>query len=56
MAMLALTDVLLAKRFLEALGDPDRYGPQLQAVTEKAEAMARRKREQQRTDRKKGKR
>lgn len=55
-AMIAMTDVFLAKRFLEALGQEDRYGVQLQAVTEKAAAMAQRKKEQQRRDRKKGKR
>jgi ribosomal protein L7Ae-like RNA K-turn-binding protein len=54
-AMIALTDVFLAKKFLETLDDPARYGAQLAAVTEKAAAMAQRKQEQQRRNRKKGK-
>jgi len=55
-AMLALTDVLLAKRFLETLGEPERYGQALDAVTKKAEIMQQRKKEQQRSNRKNGKR
>lgn len=44
-AMIAITDVALAQRFLELLGQPERYGPQLAAVREKAAAMAQRKKE-----------
>lgn len=54
-AMAALTDVFLAQRFLESLGQPERYGQQLAAVSEKAAAMKQRKVEQQRANRKKGK-
>jgi ribosomal protein L7Ae-like RNA K-turn-binding protein len=54
-AMLSMTDVFLAQRFLEVLGEPERYGQQLEAVREKAAAMAQRKKEQQRSNRKKGK-
>lgn len=54
-AMAALTDVFLAKAFLEALEQPERYEVQWTAVSEKAAAMAQRKKEQQRRDRKKGK-
>ena len=42
-AMAALTDIQLAKRFLEQLEDPERYGPVLETVSRKAETMARRK-------------
>lgn len=52
-AMLALTDVFLAKRFLETLGEPERYGRQLEAVTQKAGIMAQRKAEKKRAARKK---
>lgn len=54
-AMAALTDVWLAKSFLEALQQPERYESQLAAVSEKAAAMAQRRKEQQRRNRKKGK-
>lgn len=54
-AMVALTDVRLAKRFLETLGQPERYGEALAAVSEKAAAMEQRKKERQRANRKKGK-
>lgn len=54
-AMAALTDVFLAQRFLETLGQPERYGAQLAAVSEKAASMKQRKAEQQRANRKKGK-
>lgn len=54
-AMAALTDVFLAKRFLETLGQPERYGQQLSAVSEKAASMKKRREEQQRANRKKGK-
>ena len=46
-AMLTITDILLAERFLTVLGD-DRFASELQAVHEKAELMKRRKREKQR--------
>ncbi len=42
-AMAAVTEIKLAKSFLEALSDPDRYAAALAAVTEKAETMALRK-------------
>lgn len=51
-AMVAIKDVALARRFLELLEDPERYGAELKAVREKAETMARRK-QQKRRDRKK---
>lgn len=51
-AMIAIKDIALARRFLELLGDPERYGAELKAVREKAETMARRK-QQKRRDRKK---
>lgn len=54
-AMAALTDVQLAKSFLERLDAPDRYGPQLTAVSEKAAALARRSGDQRGRNRKKGK-
>lgn len=51
-AMIAIKDIALARRFLELLGDPERYGAELKSVREKAETMARRK-QQKRRDRKK---
>ena len=53
-AMAALTDIFLAKSFLESLDAPERYGAQLDAVSDKAAAMALRRQEQQRRNRKKG--
>ena len=55
-AMAALTDVFLAQRFLETLGEPERYQEQLTAVKEKAAAMKQRQSEKRRAQRKKGKR
>ena len=55
-AMTALTDIQLARRFLEELDPPERYAETLEAVTKKAEVMARRKKEQQRRNRARGKR
>lgn len=55
-AMAALTDVFLAQRFLETLGEPERYGVQLEAVREKAAAMKQRQAERRRAQKKKGKR
>lgn len=52
-AMTAITDVALAQRFLELLGEPERYGSQLAAVRNKAAVMAQRKKERQRRNRKK---
>ncbi len=49
-AMTALTDIYLAKAFLETLADPERYGETLAAVSAKAAEMARRR------DQKRGKR
>ena len=54
-AMAALTDIYLAKSFLEALEDPERYGKELQTVSEKAAEMTKRKKEQQRRNRERGK-
>ncbi len=54
-AMAALTDIFLAKTFLERLEQPQRYAAEYRAVSEKAAAMAKRKEEQRRRDRKKGK-
>ena len=42
-AMAALTDIKLARAFLEKLEDPDRYGPVLETVTEKMETMEKRR-------------
>lgn len=53
--MAALTDVFLAQRFLETLGEPERYQEQLTAVKEKAAAEAASS-EKRRAQRKKGKR
>ncbi len=53
-AMAALTDVFLAQRFLETLGEPERYQEQLTAVKEKAAAMKQRQSEKRRAQRKKG--
>lgn len=55
-AMAALTDVLLAQRFLETLAEPERYGAQLEAVREKAASMKQRQAERRRAQKKKGKR
>lgn len=52
-AMTAITDVALAQRFLELLGEPERYGEPLAAVREKAAVMAKRKKERQHRSRKK---
>lgn len=46
-AMLALTDIFLAQRFLEIL-EQEQYAPQLQAVREKAKTMGKRQKEQRR--------
>lgn len=54
-AMAALTDVFLAQRFLETLGEPERYAQQLAAVRTKAASMKQRQKEQQRARKKKGK-
>ena len=43
LAMAALTDAALAKAFLERLENRERYGQALAAVTEKADAIARRR-------------
>ncbi len=43
LALAALTDVQLAKAFLEQPENRERYGQALAAVTEKADTMARRK-------------
>lgn len=43
-AMLAITDIFLAERFLTLLEDP-KFDPQLQAVREKARIMKERKRD-----------
>lgn len=53
-AMAALTDVFLAKAFLEALGQPERYADAYEAVSQKAASMARRRQEQRRHMQKKG--
>lgn len=53
-AMLTITDIFLAERFLTVLSD-DRFADELQAVREKAETMKRRKREKQRSKGLKGK-
>lgn len=50
-AMLTITDILLAERFLNVLSD-DRYEEQRQAVHDKAELMKRRKQEKQRSKKK----
>lgn len=54
-ALTAFTDVFLAERFLEALGEPERYGEALTAVHDKAVYMKQRKQEMARSKRKKGK-
>ena len=54
-AMLALTDVFLAQRFLETLEQQEQYASQLQAVREKAAYMKQRQNERKRAQRKKGK-
>jgi ribosomal protein L30E len=54
-AMLALTDVFLAERFLLALDQQERYGAEITAVHNKAVYMKQRKQEAQRAKRKKGK-
>lgn len=46
-AMLAVTDIHLAQRFLEALAE-ERYAPQLEAVRKKAAVMDDRKRRRKR--------
>lgn len=46
-AMLTITDIFLAEHFLSALGDPERYAAQIQAVHEKAVSMKKRKQEKQ---------
>ena len=50
-AMLAITDVFLAERFLSTLGD-ERYESELQALREKANIMKQRKRDKHRTKKK----
>ena len=42
-AMAALTDIRLAESYLKALDRPERYQAELEAVSQKAETMARRK-------------
>ncbi len=54
-AMAALTDIFLAKAFLECLDQPERYAAAYRAVSEKAAVMAKRRNEKRRHDRKKGK-
>ena len=53
-AMAALTEIKLARSFLETLGEPERYGEALAQVTEKAEAIARRKLTKPRRKRERG--
>lgn len=55
-AMLAVTDIALAQRFLELLDAPERYGTALTAVREKAAVMERRKKQKKHRDRKKAER
>ena len=55
-AMLAVTDIALARRFLELLEEPERYGTALTAVREKAAVMERRKKDRKHRDRKKAER
>ena len=43
-AMICLTDIQLAKQFLERLGQPEKYGEVLSRVSEKAARMQERKR------------
>lgn len=47
-AMLAVTDIFLAERFLNLLEEPERYAEALRAVQGKAELMKKRKMEKQR--------
>lgn len=54
-AMIALTDVFLAQRFLETLEQRELYETQLTAVREKAAYMKQRQNERKRAQRKKGK-
>ena len=54
-AMAAFTDVFLAERFLLLQEQMERYEAQIQAVHDKAEYMKQRKKEAQRSKRKKGK-
>ena len=42
-AMAALTDIRLAKSFLEKLDEPERYSAVLEAVSQKAETMEKRR-------------
>lgn len=53
-AMAAISDIALAEGFLKALGEPERYADQMEAVHNKAEYIKARK--QQRGSRKQGKR
>ena len=53
-AMAAISDIALAEGFLKALGEPERYQAQMEAVHKKAEYIKARK--QQRGSRKQGKR
>ena len=53
-AMAALTEIRLAKSFLETLEEPERYGEALRQVSEKAEAIARRKQTKPRRNRERG--
>ncbi len=54
-AMVALTDIFLAKAFLETLDERERYGEAMTEVSQKAASMAKRLEEQQRRNRKRGK-
>lgn len=54
-AMLAMTDVFLAERFLNLLDQQERYAPQIQAVHAKAEIMKKRKQAKPRRKGPKGK-
>ncbi len=54
-AMLAMTDVFLAERFLSLLDEPERYAAEIRAVQDKAAFMKKRKLEKQRRKAPKGK-
>lgn len=54
-AMLAMTDVFLAERFLNLLEQQERYAAQIQAVHEKAESIKKRKQAKPRKNGPKGK-
>lgn len=53
-AMAALTEIRLAKSFLETLEEPERYSEALSQVSEKEAAIARRKKTKPRRNRERG--